>query len=281
MLKINGNRWQQPEERRAHPRNRVRSVYNRVMSGMDQDLKISPQANTDATAEYFDAESGGWSERYRNSRHFRTRLETVLGWLQESPAGLSLLDYGCGSGVLLRELAMAGHQVTGVDVSEGMLAVAREAVKNAPQPVRLERVGPDFKGSYLDETYDGIISLGVIEYLENPYDLLEKLAVRIPPGGFLILSYPNQGSLLRWIEMLIFRNPEVFKRLGLFPGLTGTDSYLHHQKHRFSPERLGRFLQQHGLMPERTCYHVAPSLLGPLQYYPFFAMTAISRFKKT
>jgi 2-polyprenyl-3-methyl-5-hydroxy-6-metoxy-1,4-benzoquinol methylase len=250
------------------------------MSGMDEDLKINPQANTGATAEYFDTEAGGWSDRYRNSRHFRTRLETVLGWLQEVPAGLSLLDYGCGSGVLLRELAMAGHQVTGVDVSEGMLAAARANVKNAPQPVRLERAGHNFEGAYLDETYDGIISLGVIEYLENPYDLLEKLAARLRPGGFLVLSYPNQGSLLRGIESLIFRNSEVFRPLGLFPSLTGADSYLHHQKHRFSPKMLGRFLQQHGLMPERARYHVAPSLLGPLQYHPIFAMTAISRFTK-
>ena len=72
-----------------------------------------------ATAAYFYGEAAGWSGRYLESRHFRARLGTVLGWLVKKSPGLSILDYGCGSGVLLRELA-GSHPADGGDDAIGV-----------------------------------------------------------------------------------------------------------------------------------------------------------------
>lgn len=52
--------------------------------------------------------------------------ETLLSWLPDNLSGSALLDAGCGTGALSVEAAQRGARVTAVDVSEGLVNVARE-----------------------------------------------------------------------------------------------------------------------------------------------------------
>jgi len=45
--------------------------------------------------------------------------------------GMSLLDIGCGTGLLIEEAAKAGAEVKGIDISEGMLKVAQKRIENS------------------------------------------------------------------------------------------------------------------------------------------------------
>lgn len=227
---------------------------------------------------YFDQEAAEWSGLYLESWHFRARLETVLGWLAQMSPGLSVLDYGCGSGVLLRELATRGFQVTGVDMSEGMLDAARRNLVDAGS-VRLERVGPDFLGAYLDADYDVVTSLGVLEYLDDPWRLLEMLADVLKPGGRLIISVPNRASLLRFAERIAFRNPGPFRTIRLF-----SQNYLNllnFQRHQFTVVELKRFMHSRDLQIDRVHYHVAPNGLRALEGWSAVGMTVIISYRKS
>src|ERR1044072_3898564 len=106
------------------------------------------------TAGYLDRMSGGWSDRYKGNRHFQARLRTVLAWMASLRSRLEILDYGCGSGVLLRALAEIGHRMTGADISDGMLAEARSGLDGLPSDqvasVRLVPVDAAFSGAYGD-----------------------------------------------------------------------------------------------------------------------------------
>ena len=228
------------------------------------------------TAKYFDAESAAWSARYDASPHFRTRLETTLGWIAAHPGPLDLLDYGCGSGVLLRALAPLGHRLTGVDVSEGMLAAARETLSGVPGDVRLEQVDAPH-AEYAARTYDGVTCLGVVEYVDDAEAFLARVAGLVKPGGFLIVSYPNRASLLRKFERAVFRHARLFRALGLFGHLTGPDSYLHVQRHQFTLAGMSSRLAAHGLRLYQHKHHVAP---GPLQSLALLGMTTIAEFRK-
>src|SRR5215470_3696020 len=96
------------------------------------------------TIRYFDRLAGQWTERYSRSSHFRRRLETVLAWVDAEPRGSSLLDFGCGSGVMVRALVERGFTVTGVDASFGMIEAAREHLRNAAaNRYQLETIAAD------------------------------------------------------------------------------------------------------------------------------------------
>lgn len=247
----------------------------------------TPEASQHAVTDYFNVESSGWASRYSNNRHFQRRLEVALQWTCEALSAkalphATLLDYGCGGGVLVKALAEAGHVVTGVDISEGMLAAAQALVKPESQQhtVQFFRVDEAFQGDYQREQYDGVFSLGVLEYLDNPHALLKELATVIQAGGFLVLSFPNRQSLLRQCEKTIFQNPSLFKALGLFPHLTGETSYLQFQKHTFSVSEMDALLAPLGLQRIRTLHHVSPQCLKALESFSGIGMTTIVQYQK-
>jgi SAM-dependent methyltransferase len=253
----------------------------RPLSSESTTIEVETPRPVSDTSRYFDQQASAWSQKYRRRGHFRERLDTVLEWFKGLPPGMRLLDYGCGSGVLLAALARMGHQVVGVDASPGMLARARLALDAAEVPresAGLEQVGEDFEGEYLKQTYDGIICLGVIEYLDNPNELLRRLSGRLDPAGRMILSFPNRRSILRKVERFVFKYPFLFRHAGLFTHLTAPDSYLNFQKHQFTVAQIERFLGERGLVRGRIHYHSAPRFLDRLARCPAVAMTVIAEF---
>lgn len=108
------------------------------------------------------------------------------------PPGSRVLDVGCGTGLpTTRQLIDAGHRVLGIDLSSGMLDLAR---KNVPAPdaefrradlAQLRAEGPDSVGRF-----DGIAAFFVLLMLpraEIPY-ALRLLHGLLRPGGLLALS---------------------------------------------------------------------------------------------
>lgn len=108
------------------------------------------------------------------------------------PPGSRILDVGCGTGLpTARQLADAGHSVLGIDLSSGMLDLAR---KNVPVPnaefrqldvAALRAEGPDGVGRF-----DGIaafFALLMLPRAEIPY-ALRLLHGLLRPGGLLALS---------------------------------------------------------------------------------------------
>ncbi len=247
-----------------------------------------PAAAHAETVRYFDGKASAWTRHYGRSRYFRTRLRTVLAWTARHRSGSRILDYGCGSGVFLKHLIDAGHHVTGVDVSSEMLASARKALEAAgisPDRFVLERIGEGCSGRYLETSYDGIMSLGVLEYLEEPVALLEELTQRLRPGGFMILSLPNRPSLVRRLERIAKpRMLRAVERVGalrrVFPRLAGPDVCFRYQKYQFDLAGLDRFLADRGLRRRRVFYHGAPALLKIIEGYPAIGDTVIAEFIK-
>ncbi len=238
------------------------------------------------TQGYFDRQAAGWSQRYQGSRHFRCRLDTLLEWIRYMPDGLSVLDYGCGSGVMLHALLSLGKtdDLTGVDAAPGMIEAARETLRplgSLAQAVidRLEALDGE-AARYADRQYDLVLCLGVLEYVADPWERLSHLVALLKPGGRLIVSVPNRQSWLRGLEGLVAGHPALFKTLGLFPHLTSPEHYLRYQRHQFTVAGLDGFLSSLGMARRRVRFHVAPGLLGSLEGAPLLGMTAIIEYGK-
>ncbi len=119
---------------------------------------------------------------------------------RELRPGARILDYGCGPGRLARLLASAGYRVHGVDPSAEMLEVAR-AQANEGLVIDFQRLSEN--GSLPDvDPFAAIVCSSVIEYVDDPAELLGRLRGALEPGGLLALSYSNLWSLWRVYERL-------------------------------------------------------------------------------
>lgn len=234
------------------------------------------------TTEYFDRAASGWAKQYVSRPNFRARLEIVLEWLRDLPGGREILDYGCGSGVMLRALAEAGHKVTGVDASESMLGSARQLLEGGAIPAdrfALELVGDDYRGRFAAQRYDAIVCTGVLEYLSDPCALLDLLGERLKAGGRLVVSFPNRASVLRRAEWLAMRCSSIAGETGIGAFDASRYGYLRFQKSRPAMAEIRRALDAKGLKLLRVRYSAARGLLTRVEKYRAVGMTTMAEFR--
>ena len=145
--------------------------------------------------------------------------------------GKSVLDVGCGAGLLAEPLARLGAQVTGIDASEEVISAARKHA--AEMGLGIEYRSGD--ALQLEGEFDLITAMEVIEHVVDPALFVKALAKRLGPGGLLILSTPNATG---WSKLLTIT---ISEGLGYIP--RGT-----HDFNRFvPPERLKLLLAEAGL----------------------------------
>lgn len=106
---------------------------------------------------------------------------------------LSILDVGCGTGVITSALAEQGHELTGIDVAEDGIAIARQSVPAA----RFFVLGAydDWLSLAPEGGWDVIIAVEVIEHLYAPQRFLQNCFARTRKGGCVIVTTPYHGYL--------------------------------------------------------------------------------------
>jgi ubiquinone biosynthesis O-methyltransferase len=112
----------------------------------------------------------------------------AAGWL----AGKSVLDVGCGGGILTESLARLGGQVMGIDASARAIHVAKEHAKGQDLQINYQ---PVLAESLLQNVKDGkqkpfhvITAMEIIEHVEQPARFLETLLGLLEQDGWLFLS---------------------------------------------------------------------------------------------
>ena len=134
------------------------------------------------------------------------RADDKIGYFIQSGMifnpGEKVLDAGCGDGSIL--FALKCHfniTIIGADFSEEALVNARKNSIRKGFP--LESYKADTRNlPFENESLDKILSLGVIEHLQNPSEAVDELARCLKPNGILVLMTPNKFSFGR-IDRLI------------------------------------------------------------------------------
>jgi SAM-dependent methyltransferase len=127
------------------------------------------------TRAYFDARAQPFDRLYDPRPGLRGRFDAWvygrLRWTLERTlaelgdlSGKRVLDIGCGSGRYAVALAERGADVLGVDLSPAMLALARERATSRGVSERCRFVEGDFDGLELQERFDVVLLVGVLEY---------------------------------------------------------------------------------------------------------------------
>lgn len=104
---------------------------------------------------------------------------------------LSLLDIGCGGGLLSEPMARMGFQVTGVDASEKNVGTATAHAREQNVPVQY-RTGTAESLAGEACRYDVILNMEVIEHVASVPDFLEACAALINPGGLMFVATLNR-----------------------------------------------------------------------------------------
>lgn len=151
---------------------------------------MSPMSRTNEdhthVQEFFGARAADWDRKFPEDGPAFT---AAVGELGVGP-GDRVLDAGCGTGRALTPLRAAvgpSGTVLGVDLTERMLAAAREAGRDADGTLLLADVA---RLPLRDGTLDAVFAAGLIAHLPDPAANLAELARVVRPGGRLALFHP-------------------------------------------------------------------------------------------
>ncbi len=119
-----------------------------------------------------------------------------LGWIEEIAGPLAdrrILDVGCGGGILAESMAQKNAEVTGIDLAEKPLTVARlhsleSGVKVDYRCIAVEDLAAQQPGSF-----DVVTCMEMLEHVPDPASVVRACATLVKPGGHVFLSTLNRN----------------------------------------------------------------------------------------
>jgi len=112
--------------------------------------------------------------------------------------GKDVLDVGCGAGVEVVRFARAGARVTGVDIAESAINLARANVEQQGLEARLE-VADGEHLPFPDASFDLVFTHGVVQYTGDDSAMVAEIHRVLRPGGLAIFQAYNRNS---WLHLL-------------------------------------------------------------------------------
>ena len=108
-------------------------------------------------------------------------------------AGLSLLDIGCGGGLMAEPMARLGFAVTGVDAAEKNVAVARRHAAQMGLAIDY-RAEPVEAMAGAGRQFDVVLALEVVEHVADLDAFVSAAVATVKPGGVLLVSTLNRTA---------------------------------------------------------------------------------------
>lgn len=174
-----------------------------------------------------------------------------LDWIDRVAdlSGKNVLDIGCGGGILAEGMAGRGAQVTGIDLSEKALGVARLHLFESGLKVDYRTISAEAFSEEAPGQFDVVTCMEMLEHVPDPASTVAACARLVKPGGHVFLSTLNRN--FKSYVMAVIGAEYV---LNLLP--KGTHDYAKFIK----PSELSRFCRDAKLVPME--------LIG-LTYNPF------------
>jgi 2-polyprenyl-6-hydroxyphenyl methylase/3-demethylubiquinone-9 3-methyltransferase len=107
--------------------------------------------------------------------------------------GLSILDAGCGGGLMAEPMARLGAAVTGIDAASGGMPVARAHAE-------AQGLAIDYREARAEDLaaegrrFDAVLALEIVEHVPEPQAFLDACARLVAPGGVLVVSTLNRTA---------------------------------------------------------------------------------------
>ena len=104
-----------------------------------------------------------------------------------------VLDVGCGGGILAEALAQRGAQVTGIDMGDAPLGVAKLHQLESGLSIDYQKsTAEDFAKTH-ENTFDTVTCLEMLEHVPDPSSVVRACAKMVKPGGHVFFSTINRN----------------------------------------------------------------------------------------
>ena len=107
--------------------------------------------------------------------------------------GKTVLDIGCGGGILAESMAKKGAAVTGIDLSEKALKVADLHSLESGITVRYELIAAEAMAAREPAGFDVITCMEMLEHVPDPAAIVKACATLVKPGGHVFFSTLNRN----------------------------------------------------------------------------------------
>src|SRR6266404_334921 len=237
-------------------------------------------------AQHFDKSARSYGDSYNgdttSSHFFRTRQKIIMSLLSKLSGG-TLLDIGCGPGLMAEPCASQGFRYFGIDISEGMISECRN--KSINLNAARFFVGKMQSLPFADDFFDVLLCLGALEYVPAAEEVpahVEMIRV-VKLGGLLIISYLNRVSPYWLWSRLVYWKMRLMKSYinGLIYG--GCEEYRVDQVQirQFTEHSSHRVLKRHHLNVIQTLYYGFNIFLQPLDHkFPHLAVTTSKKLER-
>ena len=112
---------------------------------------------------------------------------------QAGLAGKTVLDVGCGGGILSESMAGLNANVTGIDLSDKALQVARLHLLESGKQVDYRKIAVEDMAAEHPDTFDIVTCMEMLEHVPNPDSVIASCAALVKPGGWVFFSTLNRN----------------------------------------------------------------------------------------
>jgi 2-polyprenyl-6-hydroxyphenyl methylase/3-demethylubiquinone-9 3-methyltransferase len=153
--------------------------------------------------------------------------------------GKKVLDIGCGGGILSESLALAGAEVTGIDMNQSVIDVANLHQRETGVSNEYLHISAEDFAQQRPAYYDVVACLEMLEHVPHPASVVRACATLVKPGGHVFFSTLN-------------RNPKsyLFAILGAEYLLKLLPKNTHDYAKFIRPSELSHWSRQSGLSPQ-------------------------------
>ena len=143
----------------------------------------------------FDALASRWWDTEGDFKPLHDINPLRLDWIRQHVdlSGCRALDIGCGGGILTESMAAANAEVTGIDMAEGPLSVARLHQLESGARVDYRRATAEELAAEEPGGFDVVTCLEMLEHVPDPSQVIESCARIVRPGGHVFFSTINRN----------------------------------------------------------------------------------------